>query len=98
VSGDVHVFYGSSDPTGFVDFPVPWQLTTPIDSSATSYGVVAQLLFDGSLSCTLSVLNSDGSTASAAGSNSGQYNVVELLVCNNSGGDWAVCPYENWWS
>jgi hypothetical protein len=93
VSGDVHVLYGS-EPTEFVDFPVPWQVTMPIDSSLTSYGIQAQILFDGSISCTLSVLNSDGSTASAAGSQSGQYNVVELRVCNDSGGDWAVCPWE----
>ena len=89
VSGDLHVTYGS-DPTYWVDVPVPWLVTSPIDSNVSSYTLTAQMLIDESIFCTLSVVNSDGTTTSATGSQSGQYNVVELWVCNNSEGDWRV--------
>lgn len=93
MSGTAHVIYGS-DPTSWVDVPVPWRATMPIDSTVASYGIMAQNVFAaGSISCTISALNADGSTASASGSQSVQYGVIELRVCNDIGGDFEVCPW-----
>lgn len=82
--------YGSDSSTYQGPTSVPWSAKLPLNPSANSYDVSAQLNGAGSVACAVTVKWGSHSV-SKTGSAAGGYNIAGAGVCSDFSGGWALC-------